>query len=104
MESRPYNYAASFIIGNFFLAYALFSTRFLKGYYKFDHNVLPRQDVDKYGPKAVKDGKLSQPALDMIRRNEGAHANAVEHFPFFIGTMVSGVILSCEHNGEQSRD
>ena len=49
-----------------------------------DHNVSPREDLNKYGEKAVQSGKITAAQLRMLRRMESAHANAVEHFPFFV--------------------
>lgn len=48
----------------------------------------PRGDVEKYGPGLVTKGKITQKQLDRLRRQEGAHANAVEHLPFFLAAML----------------
>ena len=92
MSSRPINYAASFIVTNFILAHIVFSDRVLKGIYKIDHNASPRQDLDKYGAEAVRKGKIDQATLEMLKRSEGAHKNALDHFPMFIGTMVCSLL------------
>jgi hypothetical protein len=39
----------------------------------------PRQDLDKYGEAAVRDGKITRTQLQMLQRNEAAYANAVEN-------------------------
>ncbi|RDW91589.1 hypothetical protein BP5796_02754 [Coleophoma crateriformis] len=84
----PPNYAAGFITGNFFLAYAVLSTRFIKTHLKLDHNVCPREDLNKYGEKMVTEGKMTAATLRMIKRWEAAHANAVENFPLFFGSVL----------------
>ncbi|KAF8856747.1 hypothetical protein BDZ45DRAFT_789803 [Acephala macrosclerotiorum] len=61
------------------------STRFIKNYYKFDHNSAPRQDVDKYGEQMVKDGKLSKRELDMMKRCQAAHENYIKGYTLFVG-------------------
>jgi len=57
-------------------------------YYGLDHNASPRLDLDKYGDEAVKEGKIGRKTLDMLKRWEGAHANNLEAFPAFVGTLV----------------
>ena len=89
MTSHTPNYAARYIIGNFCLSYLLLSNRTLKQCYKIDHNSSPRDDVSKYGEQAVREGKLSQRALNMIKRNEAAHENSIAHLPFLCASMVS---------------
>jgi len=88
MTSRTPNYAAGYIIGNFCLSYIVFTNRHLKQYYGIDHNRSPREDVTKYGEQAVKEGKISQRALDMIKRNGAAEQNSIAHFPFFCASML----------------
>ncbi|KAH7398023.1 hypothetical protein BKA64DRAFT_56058 [Cadophora sp. MPI-SDFR-AT-0126] len=89
-HSRIPSYACRFLIFNFIFAYGLLSTRFVKRYYGFDHNACPRQDVERYGEKMVRDGKMSRAALERVRRMENAHANSVEGFAVFVG----GVLLA----------
>lgn len=61
----------------------------MKRYYGFDHNVCPRQDIEKYGEKMVKEGKISRGTLETIRRMDNAHANSVEGFTVFVAGVVS---------------
>jgi hypothetical protein len=82
-EQAP-NFAAGFLVANWALAYGLMSTRGSKMYYGLDHNVAPREDLSKYGEAAVKAGKISQRTLDKLKRQEAAHANAVEGYPLFV--------------------
>lgn len=72
------------LIGNWAFAYALTSTRLAKNYYGIDNNVAPREDLSKYGEAAVKAGKISQRTLNRLKRQEAAHANAVEGYPLFV--------------------
>lgn len=60
------------------------SARGAKIYYGIDNNVAPREDLSKYGEAAVKAGKLSQRTLNKLKRQEAAHANAVEGYPLFV--------------------
>ncbi|KAH9812171.1 putative membrane- eicosanoid glutathione metabolism protein [Teratosphaeria destructans] len=86
--TAPPSLSASYIIWQFLFAYGILSSRAWKQYYRFDHNVNPREDVAKYGQKAVEAGKLSQKQLNQIKRVESAHANSVEHFPLFVGALI----------------
>jgi hypothetical protein len=88
-DPKPPNLAATFLISNFIFAYALLSTRGIKRHYNFDHNCSPREDVSKYGEAMVKKGKLVRKTLDMVKRWESAHANAVEGYSLFVGGVVS---------------
>lgn len=76
-------YAGGFLLWGFVFAYAVSASRPMKIALKLDHNVSPREDVSKYGEQAVKDGKISQKQLKMLKRNEAAHANNVENYPLF---------------------
>lgn len=78
------NYAAALLIANWAFAYGLMSTRGAKIYYGIDNNVAPREDLSKYGEAAVRAGKLSQRTLNKLKRQEAAHANAVEGYPLFV--------------------
>jgi len=60
------------------------STRGGKARHGLDHNVAPREDLSKYGEAAVQAGKLSRTTLNRLKRQEAAHANAVEGFPFLV--------------------
>ena len=81
------NYAPAFLAFHFIWAYGVLSSRTLKQWYGIDHNASPRYDLVKYGDEAVKSGKISQKQLDMLQRNESAHANAVENYAFFVGAI-----------------
>jgi uncharacterized MAPEG superfamily protein len=87
------NYAPNFLAFHFIWAYGVLSSRTLKQWYCIDHNESPRYDLDKYGNEAVKSGKITQKQLDMLRRNESAHANAVENYAFF-GTAIGFASLA----------
>lgn len=89
---QPPNHAAGYLVANFVLAYALLSTRGGKIRHGLDHNVSPREDLSKYGEAAVQAGKLSRTTLNRLKRQEAAHANAVEGFPFF----VAGILLAVQ--------
>ena len=65
---------------NFLWAYAGLSSRTYKQYLKLDHNISPREDLVKYGEKAVQSGKITHEQLKTLKRNEAAHANRVENF------------------------
>ncbi|KAF2845608.1 hypothetical protein T440DRAFT_261104 [Plenodomus tracheiphilus IPT5] len=81
------NYAPAFLSFHFIFAYGILSSRTLKQWYGIDHNESPRYDLDKYGNAAVESGQITQKQLDMLRRNESAHANAVENYTFFVGAI-----------------
>jgi uncharacterized MAPEG superfamily protein len=87
------NYAPAFLAFHFIWAYGVLSSRTLKQWYGIDHNESPRYDLDKYGNEAMKSGKITQKQLDMLRRNESAHANAVENYAFF-GTAIGFASLA----------
>ncbi|OCL11767.1 hypothetical protein AOQ84DRAFT_430215 [Glonium stellatum] len=86
------NYGPRFLIFNFFFAYGILSSRTLKQYYGIDHNVSPREDLAKYGESAVREGKITRKQLEMLKRNESAHANAVENFTL----LVAGVLFASQ--------
>ncbi|KIX04780.1 uncharacterized protein Z518_05651 [Rhinocladiella mackenziei CBS 650.93] len=79
-------------IFNFMFAYVFLSSRLLKNSYGIDHNVNPREDITRFGEKAVHDGKITRQQLNMLKRNEAAHANAMEHFPVFIGSTLFAIV------------
>lgn len=87
LESPP-SFGAFYLIFHFVFAYGAISSRPWKMYYRLDHQVCPRQDLDKYGAAAVASGKLSQRRLDQMRRVEACHANSVEHFSFFAAALI----------------
>lgn len=59
-----------------------------------DHNSAPREDLAKYGEAAVQSGKISRGTLNRLKRQEAAHANAVEGFPLFIAASTSTLLLT----------
>lgn len=79
----PFAGPAAFLAWNWFYAYCVLSSRTFKQYYGIDHNGSPRQDLDKYGAAAVKEGKMTQAQLDQIRRVEAASANSIDGFSLF---------------------
>ncbi|KAL9086206.1 MAG: hypothetical protein Q9165_007271 [Trypethelium subeluteriae] len=81
------NYAPAFLAFQFFWAHGILSSRTLKQWYGIDHNESPRYDLDKYGDEAVRTGRITQKQLNMLRRNESAHANAIENYAFFAGAI-----------------
>lgn len=81
------NYSPLFLGWQFIYAYGLLSSRTLKQWYGLDHQVSPREDLAKYGDAAVRDGKITRRQLDMLKRNEAAHANSVENFPFIAASL-----------------
>lgn len=86
------NYAAHHAIFNFVLAYLALSPRTLKQKYRLDHNVSPRDDIARFGEKAVQDGKITREQLNMIKRNDAAHANSMEHYPFFVASILFATV------------
>ncbi|KAE8354329.1 hypothetical protein BDV28DRAFT_147163 [Aspergillus coremiiformis] len=81
------NYGPGFLIFHFVFAYGVLSSRTLKQSYGIDHQVSPRQDLNRYGEAAVREGKITQKQLDMLYRNEGAHANSVENYTLFVASI-----------------
>jgi uncharacterized MAPEG superfamily protein len=81
------NYAPALLGFHFIFAYGLLSSRTLKQWYGLDHNESPRYDLAKYGDAAVAAGRITQRQLDMLRRNEAAHANAVENYALLVGAV-----------------
>ncbi|KAL1847015.1 hypothetical protein Plec18167_003020 [Paecilomyces lecythidis] len=84
------NYGPAALIFHFLFAYGILSSRTLKQMYGLDNNVSPREDLAKHGDAAVREGKISQKTLDMLKRNESAHANSVENYTL----LVAGVSLA----------
>lgn len=84
------NYGPGFLIFHFVFAYVAMSARVLKVYHGIDHQVSPRQDLIKYGEAAVREGKITAKQLEMLHRNEAAHANSVENYTLF----VAGITLA----------
>ncbi|KAJ5808966.1 hypothetical protein N7474_010235 [Penicillium riverlandense] len=84
----PPNHASTLLLANWALAYVLMSTRAQKFFYGLDHNVMPRDDLSKYGEAAVQAGKLDRRTLNKLKRQEAAHANAQEGYPFFVAAIL----------------
>jgi len=84
--SSPYAAPAAFLTWNWFYAYCVLASRTPKQWYGIDHNGSPRQDLNKYGAVAVKEGKLTQAQLDQIQRVEAASANSVEGYVLFVAS------------------
>ena len=85
---KPPSYAGGYLMFHFLWAYGFTSSRTLKQIWGIDHNVSPREDLTKYGAAAVSSGKITQRQLDMLKRNEGAHANSYEHYPVLVGALL----------------
>jgi uncharacterized MAPEG superfamily protein len=81
------HYGPYALIFNFIFAYGLLSSRTLKQYYGIDHNSSPREDLTKYGDAAVSSGKITRAQLEMLKRNESAHANAVENYALLVAAV-----------------
>ncbi|KAI1399271.1 hypothetical protein F4819DRAFT_465745 [Hypoxylon fuscum] len=94
--STPHNHAPAFLGFHFLFAYNILSSRALKQYYGIDHNASPREDLAKHGDAAVRSGKITQKQLDMLRRNEAAHANAVENYALFGAAMSFATLARVE--------
>lgn len=87
------NLAPYHTIFNFMFAFVFLAARPLKIRYKIDHNINPREDLIKYGEKYLADGKLTRSQLNLLKRNEAAHANAMEHFPLFVGAVLFATLV-----------
>ena len=87
-EGTP-NRVPYYVFANFIFAYAVLSTRGAKLRAGIDHNVSPRGDLQKYGERAVQEGKLTRKKLESLKRQESAHANAVENFPLLAAALLS---------------
>ncbi|KAI0599559.1 hypothetical protein F4775DRAFT_550406 [Biscogniauxia sp. FL1348] len=90
------NHAPGYLIFHFIFAYGLLSSRTLKQYYGIDHNAAPREDLDRYGEAAVRCGRLTRGQLAMLRRNEAAHANAVENYALFVAAVGFATVARVE--------
>jgi uncharacterized MAPEG superfamily protein len=77
------NHAPALLAFHFIFAYGVLSSRTLKQWWGLDHNESPRYDLLKYGEEAVASGRITRKQLEMLRRHESAHANAVENYAFF---------------------
>ncbi|MCJ1289984.1 hypothetical protein MMC34_001519 [Xylographa carneopallida] len=81
------NHAPAYLSLHFVLAYCVLAPRHLKQIHGIDHNVSPREDLTKYGDAAVRAGTITPKQLAMMKRNESAHANAIENYTFFVAAM-----------------
>ncbi|KAL4879253.1 hypothetical protein BJY04DRAFT_194121 [Aspergillus karnatakaensis] len=81
------NLGPAALIFHFLFAYGILSSRTLKQYYGIDHNVSPREDLAKYGEAAVTSGKITRSQLNMLKRNESAHANSVENYTLLVAAV-----------------
>jgi len=97
LTSSASNLTAAFALGHFAWAYLILAPRHLKQYYGIDHQVSPREDINKYGPSAVAKGKLTQRDLDRIKRMDSAQANSIEHLPFFLCGMVFATVVGVDN-------
>jgi uncharacterized MAPEG superfamily protein len=90
--AAPPNNAPYHAIFNFLFAYVFLSSRFLKKSYGLDHNVNPREDVLRFGERAVQEGKITRAQLNLLKRHEAAHANSMEHFPVLVGSALFATV------------
>jgi hypothetical protein len=86
---RAAHAAGPAIVAAYVLSHVVCSTRLLKNIYGIDDNVCPRGDTARKGEAAVQRRRISRAQLALLERNEGLHANAIEHLPLFIGSVVS---------------
>lgn len=56
----------------------------------------PREDLTKYGPQAVKDGKITQKRLDQLKRMEAAGTNSIDGLNFFSACGKSKLTIGIE--------
>lgn len=82
------DHTAAYLIANILWSHTLSSSRAMKWLLRIDNHVSPREDSSKFGPRAVADGKITQRQLDMLKRNEAAHANSMEHYAVFATAMI----------------
>ncbi|KAL5334160.1 hypothetical protein BJX70DRAFT_402863 [Aspergillus crustosus] len=85
------------LIFHFFWAYGVLSSRTLKQYYGLDHNSSPREDLTKYGEAAVSSGKITRAQLNMLKRNESAHANSVENYALLVGAVAMAGVAGVDN-------
>lgn len=81
------SWAPAYLAFHFIFAYGVLSSRTPKQILGIDHQAAPREDLAKYGEDAVSSGKITRQQLDMLKRNEAAHANSVENFTLLVGAM-----------------
>ncbi|GLI82013.1 hypothetical protein PoHVEF18_010413 [Penicillium ochrochloron] len=88
LNSSIPNFGPAFLGFHFLWAYGVLSSRTLKQWHGIDHQVSPREDLNKYGEAAVREGKITRKQLDMLKRNESAHANSVENYSLLVGSLL----------------
>ncbi|KAI2790376.1 hypothetical protein POX_d05887 [Penicillium oxalicum] len=86
------NRAAGLLLTNWLLAYCWMSTRFTKIALGIDNNIAPREDLATIGEAAVESGKISRKTLNRLKREEAAHANAIENYTVFVAATLIAVI------------
>ncbi|OAA61415.1 Membrane-associated, eicosanoid/glutathione metabolism (MAPEG) protein [Cordyceps fumosorosea ARSEF 2679] len=79
---------AEYLIANILLSHTFSSARVLKMRFGLDNHISPRADLERFGPRAVLEGRLSQAQLDMLKRNEAAHGNSMDHLPVFAAALI----------------
>ncbi|KAJ5112917.1 hypothetical protein N7456_001451 [Penicillium angulare] len=79
------------LLVNWFFAYGVMSTRVTKTRLGIDNNVAPREDLATLGEAAVKAGKIDRRALNKLKRQEAAHANAVEGYSLFVAAILTAL-------------
>ncbi|KAJ5768763.1 hypothetical protein N7520_003322 [Penicillium odoratum] len=91
------NHVATLLLANWALAYVFMSTRYTKIYLGIDNNVAPREGLATRGEDAVKSGKISQRTLNKLKRQEAAHANAVEGYTVFVAAILTAAYAGLPH-------
>ncbi|KAF7713424.1 Uncharacterized protein PECH_001566 [Penicillium ucsense] len=91
-DGRIPNRAASLLLANWVIAYLWMSTRYAKIALGIDNNIAPREDLATIGEAAVQSGKISRRKLDKLKRDEAAHANAIENYSVFAAAILIAVI------------
>ncbi|TGO08653.1 hypothetical protein BTUL_0198g00150 [Botrytis tulipae] len=86
--SPTINHTVPYILTNWTLSYLVLASRHWKQYYGFDHNESPRYDIQEYGERMMREGKLTKRQLDRIKRVQSASSNSIEHFAFFLGCII----------------
>ncbi|KAF7897770.1 uncharacterized protein EAF01_008736 [Botrytis porri] len=86
--SPTINHTIPYILTNWTFSYLVLASRHWKQYYGFDHNESPRYDIQEYGERMVREGKLTKRQLDRVKRVQSASSNSVEHFGFFMGCII----------------
>jgi uncharacterized MAPEG superfamily protein len=85
------NLTPAYIFINWAWAFVVLTTRLSKKKLGLDHNVNPREDLDR-AEAAVAKGKITRQQLNGLRRREAAHANSIENFPVYIAAILSAYL------------